>query len=264
MIIRGLRSLTLVTAIGSCAVALGGAPGASAAAPRDTQSAGAAAARDAASGRAALRAYRRYVRGLVSDIPAWRRADDAFVASISTGCPNALAATQVLTSSTANQGAVTAFGEELVIDLEVVARASDRVPLARMADTLSRLRWSSHATSVKVKRYVTSYRALLGLSTSDVCADAGALVTSDGQTTPPGTLRWLASYARAERPAAATDQAFVRILNRFRSPADLPEIAAINRLSARAQSATESLLTAETPKLLSALGISGPAAAAVI
>lgn len=256
-IIRELRSLMLVTAIGCCAVVLTGTPGATAAPPRDSQSAGAATARDAASGRAALRAYRRYVSGLVLDIPAWRRADDAFVASISTGCPNVLAAMPVLTSGSVNQSAVTAFGQELVTDLEVVARASDRVPLARMANALTRLRWSSQRTSAKVKRYLASYRALFGLSPSDVCADAQALAASNAQTTPPGTLKWLAIYSRDEKPAAATGLAFVRLLNRFRTPADLPEIAAINRLSARAQSAITALLAAEAPKLLSALGISG-------
>lgn len=247
----------LAIAMGCCTVLLTGRAGPSLADSPVSHSTLSTAPRNLASDQVALRAYRRYLRGLVSDIPAWRRADDSFIASITTTCPNALAAINALPVSSINQSTLSAFGEELVADLAVMSSMPDRAPLVSMAKTLSSLRWSDHKTGLKIQRYISTTRTVSALAPSDLCADAQALAASDTQTTPPGTLQWVATYGRDANRAAAANAAFIKTLTRFESPADMPVAAAINRLGARLRSAIKAVFTAEAPKLLSALGIAG-------
>jgi hypothetical protein len=89
---------------------------------------------------------------------------------------------------------------------------------------------------------------------SDLCVDAQALAASNGQTTPPGTLPFLAKYGRV---AGRTGFAGLRhVLERVQTPADAKLVRDINRLTRRAEARLKALAKAEHTKLLSALGIS--------
>lgn len=92
---------------------------------------------DAASDHAATLAYHRFLSATVAPS---RRADDAFVSSISTSCPNVLAAVNLLPAGSFSRSAVLAFGEEMAGDLTLAAVAPWHGPFAKLAAALRRLR----------------------------------------------------------------------------------------------------------------------------
>jgi hypothetical protein len=218
--------------------------------------ASAAAARvDKASSRAALGAYHAFLAEHLASIPAGQQQDDAFVASISAHCPNVLASVALLPEGSFNQAAITAFAQEAGADLALVANASTRPGLASMATALGRLRWSSRKTTAEIKRFLEGVQQLLTLAPSDLCLDAQALAASTAQVTPPGTLQLLATVHRLGSAAAAGTSGFIKILERFQTPAEGHMIAANNRLVGSIESASEKAVEAEGHKLLSVLGL---------
>ena len=106
-------------------------------------------------------------------------------------------------------------------------------------------------------RFVDSERRFSGLTPSDLCGDARALAASNAQTTPPGTLNWLATFGRYATGSQNGGTAFLKLLARYQSPADRSLILANNRLVKQSNSALRSLVTTESRKLFSALGLSG-------
>jgi hypothetical protein len=214
-----------------------------------------AASRDAVSDHTAFGAYQRFLAAMVSAAGEERSAGDAFIATISAGCPNVLAALNVVPASQINRAALTAFAGEVGTDLELSALRSLRRPLSRMTAVLSGLRWSAARTSVQIKRYTSTVRAYFTLAPSDLCADARALASSNAQTAPTGTLQWLAGYGQASARLNTASSLLVGILTRFATPSDLPAMHAIERLLRRLPASQEAVLNAEVPKLFAALGI---------
>ncbi len=216
---------------------------------------------DVASGGVALSAYHTYMSALVSDLPASQQSADAFVASISASCPNALAAVSgvpaspVSPVSPVNQSASFMFGEEVGLDAALEVAAPATAPLAALEETLAGLRWSSPHTAAKIKRFLEAKRAFLALAASDLCGDARALASTNAQVTPPGTLAFVASAKRDTAAASAGIAAFVKILNRFHTRAEHAKAAATNRLVRKLKSEYTTLSTTELHELLPALGL---------
>jgi hypothetical protein len=185
---------------------------------------------DQRSDQAALTAYHRYLEGVRSRIPAVRKAESAYVSSISTACSGQLAALRDLSEASVNQTALFDFGEELGGSAFVVAYGTSRGEFERLAMTLENLRWSSPRIAKTVKRYVTAQERLFSLAPGDVCADARALVASRVQAVPPGTRQWVAKFlgdASTQRSAA---EAFGKVLDEFQTPSDKSLVASDNRL----------------------------------
>jgi hypothetical protein len=216
---------------------------------------------DVASGGVALSAYHTYMSALVSDLPASQQRADAFVASISASCPNALAAVSGVPANPAspvspvNQSATFMFGEEVGLDAALEVGDPSTAPLAALDRTLAGLRWSSLRTAAKIKRFLKAKRALLTLPASDLCGDARALVSANAQVTPPGTLAFVATAKRDAAAASAGNSAFVKILNRFHTRAEHTTVAATNRLVRKLKSAYTTLSTTEAHELLPVLGL---------
>ena len=210
---------------------------------------------DVRSEHVALRASDRYLKQQLSTVPTGRRDDRSFVASVSSRCRNVLAAYAKLPMSQVSTSAAFTFGQEVGTDVLVVAYAANRAPFAKLNRTLSGLRWSSHRTRVAVKRLLVSEHAVLSLAPSDICRDAKALAANP-QTTPPGTLRWLAGVVRANDADGRAISAFSNAAARFATPADVPVLNDIMRLSNRVSSAQQALTKTEGRKLLRALGVS--------
>lgn len=211
---------------------------------------------DTASDHVALSAYGRYLQGVLSGLPAARSADNAYIASIATACPNVLAAVNLLPARAVNRATAIALGEELAGDLVVGAYHAARAPLVAFSATLTRLPWSNPQTSATIKSFLSAQRKLFHLGPSHLCSDAKALAASNARRTPPATLRWLARFGRLSSAENARSGPFLAVLQRFQAPDDGSQIDANNRLVGSFMAAFPALIRNETTKLASALGLS--------
>ena len=211
---------------------------------------------DVASTHAALRALDRYSTGVVADADsaASRQADDAFVATITAGCPNVLAAINLQPASSVSRAAVVAFGEEAGVDLELATFKFVRIRLAALTRALVGLRWSTVGLATQIRRSLATRRKFAALLPSNLCADARALA-ANAQTTPAGTLQFLATVGRLAKSSLGPT-ALVKTIRRYETPADRPLAVAVARGDKRLVAALKALVVAELPKLLSALGLS--------
>ena len=120
--------------------------------------AAAATTTDSASDHAALTAYDQYLHNVVSSVPAWRRDNEAFVASVSTGCGHVLAGLSRAPSGTVDQTALFNFGVEIGGDLAVVGAKADRAPLAKLTRAVAPLPWSNPESAPIVRRFAAAQR----------------------------------------------------------------------------------------------------------
>jgi hypothetical protein len=214
-----------------------------------------AASIDTASDHAALVAYDSYVEGLLSSLPAAHVAVADYVSSISARCPDVLAPIAALPAGSVNGGALLAVGEEIGADLAAASYPALRAPFARFAATLVHLRWSSSQTGRTMRGFVTALRRVFALRPSHLCSDLRASVASVGQTTPPGTLHYLARFARVQSVQESRLNAFIAATNQFLSPSDAGLLDDINRASKRYAGSAKALLNPQATRLLTALGL---------
>jgi hypothetical protein len=205
--------------------------------------------------RVALGAFKQFLGAVHSQATTITQAADAYIASISTTCPNVLAPLQSLTS--VNVSAVKAVLTEGGLGMSLAATVSYRAPLTKFGNKVSRLRWTSRSSKLVVKRYLTAEHAVYFMQPSDLCTDATALVTSNGQTTPPATTQALAAIANAQKAVKPAASALIRLLSRFATNADRPVINAIRKLASELVSEETSFANHEVPKLVTALGLTG-------
>ena len=211
--------------------------------------------RDKATEAKALRALDTYLSYQASEATAWGTSADAYITSITSGCPNVLAAVNLLPSSQLDPGAMTAFVEESGGDLGHAANQPDLANFERLARTLERLHWSKRSTRSTVARFLTATRNFTHLPQSDLCGDARALAADNAMTTPPGTLLWVAQFSRAK---AASDRGISRFLNaitRLDTPAVLPLLIRTEQLASKVDNELQTFANAELPKLLTTLGL---------
>lgn len=210
---------------------------------------------DLASGRTALNAYHAYFATLVASLSASERRGDAFVASVSTGCPNVLAEVGSQPPGSTSEAALTAFGQEIGFDAALAVSAPGIASFAALSKTLTRLHWSSPQAAGTIKSFVRAKRTLLALPTSDLCQDARALASSHAQSTPAGTQTFLATAARDVRRSAAGTLSFDKVLARFSTPAESRVIQSTNRLVQRLGESYSTVAVSEGFKLLPILGL---------
>ena len=210
---------------------------------------------DTASDHAALVAYNGYIEGLLSSLPPSRVAMAGYVSSISASCPNVLAPIAALPPGSVNNGALLAVAGELGEDLAAASYPALRAPLARFAATLVHLRWSSSQTGRTMRGFVAALRGVFALRPSHLCSDLQAFVGSVGQTTPPGTLHYLARFARVQSVQESRLNAFIAATKQFLSPSDAGLVGDINRASKRYAGSAKAILNPQATRLLTALGL---------
>jgi hypothetical protein len=223
-----------------------------------TGSAGAAGTRafDQASEQTALGAYQRYVSAALAAVPAGRKSQEAFIASVAASCPDVLASTNLLPASAARKATETAFGEEVGLDLGITSLGVFRAPLATLARVVERLRWSKSKTATKIKRSFDAERRYLAQVPSELCTDARAVASTSAETTPTATLKFIAATTAALEAAGL--KGLTQVLHTFaRGNTEKREIANVNQLLTRFYAAAKASLEAVAPKALGALGISG-------
>lgn len=217
--------------------------------------AAAAAPVDTASDYVLIHAYQTFVTGVLSDLPAWRKADNAYISKASASCSNVLAAVNLLPPNQANSAAALAFGEEVGGDLLVSQGPLMLHGLERLENRVSPLHWSSRDDSTTVKEYLRAENALYSLAPSDLCADAKALAASNASATPPGSLQWLARFASLATKNVSASGAFGALLGRYQSSRDTDSLKHVLKLLKRWQSVGQNTLQQEGTKLLAALGL---------
>jgi hypothetical protein len=195
------------------------------------------------------------LHSLVSQAPAWQTKGDAFIASITANCPNVLAAVNMLPLTASNAGGIHAFGGEMGSDLAAVSNAANKASFERLVRALTRLHWSSRGTKSAITRFIAAGRAFLSFPPSDLCTDARALAANSAQTTPPGTVTWLATYTRIINAQHRGLDGFIRVLERFQTAADRRFVNGINNLTVVLTADQNSFLSAEVPKLGATLGL---------
>jgi hypothetical protein len=216
-------------------------------------SAGAAPA-DRASDHVAIRAFDRYLKASGASLPASRRADQAFVRSISARCRNVLAPLASRPASSVNAKALKLFVDESVFDLVDRSNAPIRQPFSRLAQTLSTLRWSSAGAAHAVAAFAPAERRVFSLAPSDLCADARAF-RANPHITSAGTRRWVANWQRANKAAGRAAFRLGEVLGFFHGPADVGALRDIGRRANRLSAADKTLERAQETSLLGALGI---------
>jgi hypothetical protein len=210
---------------------------------------------DVASDHALVHAYKAFLHGALSDVPAWRQADDAYRSNISASCPNVLAAVNLLPSSQINQAAATAFGEEVAGDLLVSQGPLMLDRLSKLQTSISRLRWSNGKARATVNRYLSAGKALYSMAPSDLCADATAFAASGAKTTPPGTLGWLATFGTLDDRNGTAGGALRALVGKYHSSRDTGSVKDVLKLLNRLQAVESNVLQDEGSKLLPALGL---------
>jgi hypothetical protein len=210
---------------------------------------------DARSDHVALHAYRSYLQNLLSVRPAWYRADDAYVASISGQCPHVLGALKHARPGTFSVTAVIKFGAEAGGDLDAVAYPLAEPALAKLAATLDPLRWSGAGIRAAIRRFLAAEGSLLRVAPSDLCSDARALAASHARRAARATRQWVSQYAHHALIAAQDEATFTTILERFATPAESETLKEIGRLLSRWAATVVNRVTPEGQKLLGVLGI---------
>ena len=217
--------------------------------------AAAATTTDSASDHAALTAYDQYLHNVVSSVPAWRRDNEAFVASVSTGCGHVLAGLSRAPSGTVDQTALFNFGVEIGGDLAVVGAKADRAPLAKLTRAVAPLTWSNPESGAIVRRFAAAQRRLFNLAPSHLCDDARALAASNGAKTPRGTTQFLDRFVGDTTEATKWQSALGTMLRQFESPADSGLVHDIANLDRRLSARIDAASTPEVRNIVSVLGL---------
>ncbi len=214
---KPLRTVAIVLlAFGLTAVI---AAGAATAAPRVTK-------RDTASTKAFIASAERYDVLEAKRIPAINALQSAYLAQVSSACPDALAGAPALGSSLQRVGLLK-FRTEAGAALEIDALQPVRAVTDRIADVQERLRFSDPFLQFEVGFYASATPAYLALGPPDLCADARALAASDfTKLTPAGNAFWRDLSALLQ-PASVPP---ATLLPRMRAYAPTAVAAALKRL----------------------------------
>ena len=127
------------------------------------------------------------------------------------------------------------------LELRVAERTEASVH-RRFAGSVARLRWSDRGLTRLVHDYATGEVEQAGISTPDLCSDIRAWVASGFQTVSVATAAYLGRESTISTRTAGAQEAIMRKLERFESPAD-KRVA--RQIAAAEKQATETVL----PKL---------------
>jgi hypothetical protein len=182
--------------------------------------------RDTASTKAFIASAERYDVLEAKRIPAINALQNAYLAHVSSACPDALAGAPALGSSVQRVGLLK-FRTEAGAALEIAALQPIRAITDRIAAVQERLRFSDPFVQFEVGFYASATPAYLALAPPDLCADARALAASDfKKLTPAGNVFWR-DVATLLGPASAPP---TMLLPRMRAYAPAAVAEALKRL----------------------------------
>ena len=181
---------------------------------------------DTASTKAFIASAERYDVLEAKRIPAINALQNAYLAHVSSACPDALAGAPALGSSL-QRVALLKFRTEAGAALEIAALQPVRAVTNQIAAVQERLRFSDPFVQFEVGFYASATPAYLALRPPDLCADARALAASDyTKLTPAGNAFWR-DVATLLQPASVPP---TKLLPRMRAYAPTAVAAALKRL----------------------------------
>jgi len=214
-----------------------------------------AAVSNVASTRAYLQAFATFERSASAETAARIAAVEASGWEIAGGCP------LVLTYAPRDD----AF-EELGSELGLVEWYSTAVPLwpvfERMADAISRLRWSDRELTKLVQEEAAEERADVGLVLPDVCSDIEAWKASAYARLPQDTEAFIGRVDEIEAHATVghgeqgREKVISRLLRRYERPAERRAAARFERLERQVDDRVFAVVESEENQLAVALGVS--------
>lgn len=172
---------------------------------------------------------------------------NAFDAELSTGCPGAL-------TGAPNSPAVNDIAFEIGGALVFSTQHSDKAALLTYSSSVMRLRWSDPKLrkSVRALARVRAALATVYEPAAVLCNHILAVKASNYQTTPPGTIEFLAGYLRVATLAKQAEHGPALSL----SPSDLIKNKRAQALEKKVAAAQSAQAQAAVVSVLTALGAS--------
>lgn len=142
--------------------------------------------------------------------------------------------------------------EEIVSAATGMVYHSDSAAIARFADTVEGLRWSSAKLTRTVHGYAARLRALAALSMPNVCADTRAWVASRYTVLPASTTATVQQLRAGE---TGPTEVPLGLLAPYEQPAEARTIAATRRLEEGLQEVEATQGTGDISKLVGVIGL---------
>jgi hypothetical protein len=197
---------------------------------------------DASSTGAYLHSYLGQVRAEVSGLPAALAAMEALRGQLQQECSGVLAQQPTPARGEKPSESAIEISDEVQESLFGEAERTESSIHRRFAHSVARLRWSDRALTRLVHTYATGEVEQAGIPTPDLCSDMRAWVASGFQTVSAATNAYLGRVSTLSSRTGGAQEAIMRKLERFESPAD-KRIA--RQIAAAEKQATEVVL----PKL---------------
>jgi hypothetical protein len=175
---------------------------------------------DASATRAYLQAYLGQVRAEVNGSPAGVAAMEALSGQLQRECPGVLAQEPTPSQGEKPSESAIEIGDELQESLFGVAERTDSTAHRRFAHSVARLRWSDRGLTRLVHAYAADEVEQAEVPTPELCSDIRAWVASGFQTVSAATDAYLRRELTLLGGAGGAQEAIVRKLERYESPAD--------------------------------------------
>ena len=205
----GLSSVRAATAIAAISMALSVSPALAQASSGDASATG-----------AYLQAYLGQVRAEVSGLPAGLAAMEGLRGQLQLECPGVLAQQPTPSRGEKPSESAIEISDEVQEALFGVAERTESSVHRRFAHSVARLRWSDHGLMRLVHTYTTGEVEQAETPTPDLCSDMRTWAASGFQTVSVATAAYLSRESTLSSRTAAAQEAIMRKLERYESPAD--------------------------------------------
>jgi hypothetical protein len=142
--------------------------------------------------------------------------------------------------------------EEIVAAATGMVYRSEAAAIARFADTVQGLHWSSARLTRTVHSYAARLRALAALGVPDICADARAWAASHYTALPASTKAAVQQLKAGEMGATEVP---LGLLTPYEQPTEAKTVAATKRLEEGLQEAEATQGTEDISRLVGVIGL---------
>ena len=203
----------------------------------------------------ALTAYHVYLSSLAAGAQSAAARASLVIDGVSDTCPDVLDDLAKLSAGQLEKSALTAFGQEVDADLEIAYVSGNTSALSRFANVLDGLTWSTPAQYNTTIRLISSERALIGMTPSNLCEDATSLDAAP-LSEPTTTRRFLGRYRAASAALNSALSAFESLLAEFETKSETKVVAQIDVLVSQYAAQSSSTEQSDATAVLSELGVS--------
>jgi hypothetical protein len=193
-----------------------------------------------------LQAYLGQVRAEVSGLPAGLAAMEALRGHLQRECPGVLAQQPTPSQGEKPSESAIEISDEVQESLFGAAERTESSVHRRFADSVARLKWSDSGLTRLVHTYATGEVERTESLTPDLCSDIRAWVASGFQTVSAATSAYLGRESTISTRTAGAQEAIMRKLERYETPAD-------KRIARQIAAAEQHALATVLPKVSAVL-----------